>query len=232
MVARSYEVLWQFAKNRLAVMVNCAGLTVHRFFSANDFGAEGFADGLMPEANSEDGNCAGEALNDGHTDSGLAWSARPGRNNDLLRPHIFNFTHADFIVSADFELLAELTEVLRQIIGKRIVVIDYQDHSKGHLFPLPLMRHFHRDEKRARLVYGLLVLLFGNRISNHAAACLNMEYSVFCYQRAKRDAGIKIARKIEIQDRASIDSSAGRFQLVNNFHGANFRRAAERSGGK
>src|SRR5205814_6458283 len=40
-----------------------------------------------------------------------------------------------------------------------------------------------------------------------------------------RDAGIEIARKIEIENSAGINAAAGSFEFFDNFHSADFRRA-------
>jgi hypothetical protein len=51
MVARGSERLRQLAENILAVVMDFAGFSVKEFRCANNFSAEGSADGLMAEAN-------------------------------------------------------------------------------------------------------------------------------------------------------------------------------------
>jgi hypothetical protein len=51
MVARGREGLGQLAENILAVVMDFAGFSVKEFRRANNFSAEGSADGLMAEAN-------------------------------------------------------------------------------------------------------------------------------------------------------------------------------------
>src|SRR5690348_302446 len=57
-----------------------------------------------------------------------------------------------------------------------------------------------------------------------------MDFSIFCDERAKADAGIEIAGKIQIQNCSGVNAAASGFELVDDFHGANFRRAAESAG--
>ena len=49
-IARGGEGLGEFAENIFAVVMDFAGLAVKEFWRANDFAAEGRADGLMAEA--------------------------------------------------------------------------------------------------------------------------------------------------------------------------------------
>ena len=128
MIARGFEVLREIAKNGFAVVMNFAGLAVHDFFCADDFAAEGVADGLMAEANAENGDFPGEALDDGNAQAGFARGAWAGRNNDALGAHARDFVESDLVVAAHGEFLSELAEVLRQVVGERIVVVEQQNH--------------------------------------------------------------------------------------------------------
>ena len=128
MIARGFEILREAAKNRFAVVMNFAGLTVHDFFRADDFATERVADGLMAEADAENGNFAGEVLDDGHAQTRFARRAGAGRNNDAFGAHAGDFVECDFVVAADFELLPHLAEVLRQVVGERVVVVEEQNH--------------------------------------------------------------------------------------------------------
>ena len=51
MIARGRERLGQLAEDILSIVMNFTGLAVKEFWSANDFAAEGRADGLMAKAN-------------------------------------------------------------------------------------------------------------------------------------------------------------------------------------
>ena len=54
-------------------------LAVHQLFCVGDRSAEGLADGLMPQADSEDGNLAREMSDDRNTDACVRGSAGAGR---------------------------------------------------------------------------------------------------------------------------------------------------------
>src|SRR5690348_11605439 len=99
-VARGFEILRELAENRFAVVVNPAGFSVHDSFGAHNFAAESVADGLMSEADAENGNFSGEALHDGDAEAGFARRAWAWRNDDALRAYFLDFFERDFVVAA------------------------------------------------------------------------------------------------------------------------------------
>jgi len=62
-------------------------------------------------------------------DSGFVWSTRSGRNYNSLRPQRFNFGEADLVVTAHLNFGAQFSDVLDEVVGKRIVVIENEDHK-------------------------------------------------------------------------------------------------------
>ena len=57
-------------------------------------------------------------------DSGFMRSARPGRDHDFLGAHRFDFVDCDLIVAANFDLSPQLSQVLDQVVGERIVIVE------------------------------------------------------------------------------------------------------------
>src|SRR5207249_12328279 len=94
------------------------------------------------------------------------------------------------------------------------------------------MRLLQRCKQRFRLIHALLIFPLRRGIRNYAAAGLNVGHTVFHQHGAKRDAGIKIACEIEVQNAAGINSAARALQLLDDFHGANFWRAGNGAGWK
>src|SRR5437016_2641750 len=129
MVACGHEVLWKFAKNGLAIVMDTAGLAVHQGRGAHYFAAECVTNGLMAKTNSQDWYFAGELADDVNANAGILRLAGAGRDHDALRLFRGDLIERDLVVAADFELFAQLAEELRQVIGKRIVVVDQQDHD-------------------------------------------------------------------------------------------------------
>ena len=92
-----------------------------------------------------------------------------------------------------------------------------------------LARGVERPNHRARLVDRFVEFGGGIGIRDHAAARLNVYAIVLDQQRAQRDRSIGVAGVAEIADRAGIDAAPHRFELVDNFHRADFRRARDRA---
>src|SRR5580700_12198420 len=133
MISRGGKILRQPAEDCLGVMLDRASLAVHQLRSANYPAAEGFADGLMAEANAEDWNLPGKSLDQRNGNAGLARGAGAGRNHNSLRPQIRDFIERDFVIAAHHERLAHLAKVLRQVVGEGIVVVEQQDHRDSRL---------------------------------------------------------------------------------------------------
>src|SRR5580700_674364 len=98
--------------------------------SAHHIAAKSRANSLMPKANSEHRHFAREMPNQINADAGVLRRARTGRNHNALRLHRFNVTHTDLIVAADLNLRTEFPEILNQVIGKRVVVVENEDHKQ------------------------------------------------------------------------------------------------------
>jgi len=127
-VASSGNRVGQAAENCFAVVAHFAGFSVKQFFGADNFAAEGVADGLVAKADSKDGNFSGEALNEVHRNSGFLRSAGARRDHDAFGFERGDFVESDLIVAANLELATQLAEILGKVVGERIVVVEKQDH--------------------------------------------------------------------------------------------------------
>src|SRR5262249_31992482 len=65
----------------------------------------------------------------GEADSRLVRRARPGRDDHMRRPERLELRNADLVVAEHLHLGAELVEVLHQVPGEGIVVVDDGDHA-------------------------------------------------------------------------------------------------------
>ena len=103
---------------------------MHQVRSANDITTEGMTDGLVAEAHPEDGLLAGEGLDHRARDTGFGGRARTGRNHHAVRIQRQRFLDGDLVIAVHLLLHAQLPEVLDQVVGERIVVIDDQQHVR------------------------------------------------------------------------------------------------------
>ena len=123
MVARGREGIRKLAENILAIVMDLARFAMKEFRSADDFPAERGANGLMAEANPEDRNFSSEALDQLDGNTRFLRRARAGRNHDALRLTANNFFHGNFVVAMHFDLTTQLAEILREVVGNKIMTI-------------------------------------------------------------------------------------------------------------
>jgi hypothetical protein len=62
-------------------------------------------------------------------DSGVIRSPGPGRDTQPFRPHLFGLVNSYLVIASDYQFYAELPEILDQIVRKRVIVIDNEDHT-------------------------------------------------------------------------------------------------------
>jgi hypothetical protein len=127
-VARGGQRVGKFEEDVSAVVMDLAGFAVKELGGANDFSAEGRANGLMTEANSKDGKFPCQALDELHRDTCILRGARAGRNHDAFRLAARDLLDSDSVIAMDFDIAAEFAEVLREVVGERIVVVQKQNH--------------------------------------------------------------------------------------------------------
>src|SRR6266513_4794490 len=95
-----------------------------------------------------------------------------------------------------------------------------------------LRRHCESLRHCARLIDGLLVFQLWVRVGDNTRASLKVRFLVFQHGAAQRDARIEITVEAKITDRARVAAAPGFFQVSDNLHGADFRRARYRASGK
>ncbi len=86
--------------------------------------AEAVADALVAQADAQYRQARSEALNHIAGDASLLRRARPGGNDDAFRRQLFNPVKADFIVAEHPHLFSQLAEVLVEVVGKAIVIVN------------------------------------------------------------------------------------------------------------
>src|SRR6266540_530400 len=90
-------------------------------------GSAGLADALVAEADAEDRQLAGEALDRLDADAGLFRRTRPGRDDDALRRHLVDILDRDLVVAKHLDLGAQLAQVLVEVVGEAVDKITVED---------------------------------------------------------------------------------------------------------
>src|SRR5712691_2416557 len=82
----------------------------------------------MSEANAEDRYFACEVTDQIDADAGVLRRAGAGGDDDALRLHIFDFSNRDPVVAANLDCGPEFPEILDEVEGKGIVIVENEDH--------------------------------------------------------------------------------------------------------
>ena len=118
----------QSRENALAIMLHFARLAMHQALRAHHFAAKGFADGLMSQAYTEDRGLARHVTDQRNQDPRFARRTGPRRQQDALRLQRFNLFDGELVVAADQHVRPKLAQVLNQVVGEGIVVIEDKNH--------------------------------------------------------------------------------------------------------
>src|SRR2546427_8301415 len=126
MVTAGIELLRQIFEDRLVVVLNLGRLAMNEMVRTHYQPAEHLTNRLMTQANAENRKLAGEMADDCHRYTGVIGSARSRRDHNSIWPdRRFNLFNGYFIVAAHLDPLAQFTEILREAVSERIVVVDY-----------------------------------------------------------------------------------------------------------
>src|SRR3954447_22678166 len=128
MVARCRKWRLQVFENRSAVMFYWAGFSMHQVRGSDYSSSEGRAQSLVSKAYSKNRTLAAELFKQVDADPRILRCAWAGRDDDALRTQSFDCSHRDLIVSAHDNFRAQLTQVLHQVVGERVVIIQDKNH--------------------------------------------------------------------------------------------------------
>ena|SRR5215467_3159178 len=127
-IARSGERVGKLAKNIFAVVMDLTGFAMEKLWGTNDFPAEGGANCLVTKANSKNRELPCQPLDEFDRNTRVLRCARAGGNDDALWFATGDFLDGNFVVAMDFDFATEFAEILREVVGKRIVVVQKQNH--------------------------------------------------------------------------------------------------------
>src|SRR5690606_13623269 len=128
-VAGDGEGIGQAGEYSLITVIHRTGLAVHGLAGTHHLAAEGLADALVAEADAQDRQPAGKVLEYRHRYPSLVGRAGAGGDDYAFGLQRFDLGHAQLIVAHHLDLGTQLAEVLHQIPGEGIVVVDHQYHA-------------------------------------------------------------------------------------------------------
>ena len=117
-----------FKDTRVCVL-DLTGFAMHQSSCAYNFASECLSDGLMPKAdtkNWEEPGTAGYCLN---RNAGLSRRARAWRHKQMGWCKLDNVINRDLVITFDHHFSAEFAEIVDDVIGERVVIIDDKDHG-------------------------------------------------------------------------------------------------------
>ena len=124
-VADHCEGAGQAFEDAHARMRDEGSLAMHDLLGADDFTAKRFADGLVAQAHAQYRLLAGEVLEHFHRNACLCRRFRAGRDADAVRVQRFDLLDRDFIVAVDPHVFAQLAEILHDVVGEGVIVVDH-----------------------------------------------------------------------------------------------------------
>jgi hypothetical protein len=83
---------------------------------------------LMPETNTQQWNFSGKVFDHRNGDPGLIRCARPWRDNNFFWIQGLYFLNRYLVVAFYQHISTQLPHVLHDVVGKRVVIIDHQQH--------------------------------------------------------------------------------------------------------
>ena len=128
MIARGAERPVDAAKHARACVLDLEHLAVLRR-GAHDLATKRLADGLMAEANAEDRNARRRLGDEFEADAGFVRRARAGRQHDRFRLGGDDLFGGNFVVAMHDDVRSEPAQVMEQVEGETVVVVDQNDHD-------------------------------------------------------------------------------------------------------
>src|SRR5215469_7826559 len=133
MIARRFERRVDAAKHAGAAMLDVRQLAVNRDRRAHDLAAERLADRLMPQTDAEDRNALARGRDERKADAGLVGRAWAGREHDGVRLGGENRFRRHLVVAMHGDLGPKLAEIMHEIEGETVVIVDQNNHDRTSL---------------------------------------------------------------------------------------------------
>jgi len=114
---------------------------MHQAWSADDITAIHLTDALVAEADAQNRGRRAKVLDHSAGDTSFVWRAGAWRYANARGLERLDFLQGHGIVADDFHFCTELAEVLYEVVGEGIVVVDDEQHGLSGM-----MREFEREQ--------------------------------------------------------------------------------------
>src|SRR2546423_1861441 len=112
----------------LPVMRDTRSLAVHQRARADNLAPVRFSDRLMTETHPKDRNAFAPLPNRCDADPSLSGGARAWRYHYAVDVHFSDVVDGDLVVPLYDRILSKLAEVLNEVVGEGVVIIDDEKH--------------------------------------------------------------------------------------------------------
>ena len=101
---------------------------MHQLGGPNNVAAVGLGNTLMTQTHPENRNTWPVFAHQFHRDARLVGRAGPRGNHYVRGRERIDVVERDLVVTVDRHALAQLPEILHQVVGERVVIVDHQEH--------------------------------------------------------------------------------------------------------
>lgn len=142
MISADRNLLRHAGENGSAVVAYPGRMPVNRPWCPDDPAAKELTDRLMSETYAEYRQAFRKFAQNVQRYPGIIRCSRPGRKHYPRRSDLVAYCRAcDFVIADDLQRGTELADVLDEVVGKRIVVVDKQQHF-GSINTFTIFRYF------------------------------------------------------------------------------------------
>src|SRR2546422_5788369 len=110
-------------------MANARDLAVHHLPRAHHLAAEGLSDRLVAQAHAEQRDPTHHFFDQPQGNACFAGRTRTGRNDDVGGRLRLDLVDADLIVPENPDRNTKLFQILHQVVGEGVVIVDHRDHA-------------------------------------------------------------------------------------------------------
>jgi hypothetical protein len=111
-------------------MLHLGKLAMDRYRRAHDVAAESLADGLMAKADAKDRDGGRGLVDQLEANAGIVRRAGSGREHDGLGVSGNDLVRRDLVVAMHGNIGPEPAQIMEQVEGKAVVIVDQQDHGR------------------------------------------------------------------------------------------------------